>query len=231
MNLPACHFRILIATLAGLAMAASVPSASSQSGRTPAAADPSGGATITFRKVFKTSYPEFEEIKLNSSGAGTYDIRQLDDDPSPQAFTISVPIVQKIFDLAGKLHNFQGADLDVHKRIANLGEKTLGYEKGGEKNETTFNYTIDPTATQLLDIFEGLSRQETDLSDLQRTMRYDHLGVNDVVVQIETDYNNKVLPEPERFLTVLDQVASDEKFISVARDRARTLAGRIRSGH
>lgn len=225
MNIPRGHFRvfILMVSMAGL-----MPSAGSQSGR---AADPSGGATITFRKVFKTSYPEFAEIKLNESGSGMYDIRQLDDDPSPQSFTIGAPIAQKIFDLAGKLHNFQGADLDVHKRIANLGEKTLRYEKGGETHETTFNYTIDPVATQLLDIFEGLSREETDLSDLQRTMRYDRLGVNDVVVQIETDYNNKVLPEPERFLPVLDQVAADEKLIGVARDHARTLAGRIRSGH
>ena len=185
--------------------------------------------TITFRKVFKTSYPEFVEIKVKQNGTGSYDIRQLDDEASPQPFEIGAPLAQKIFDLAGKLHEFQGVDLEVHRRLANLGEKTFRYEKGGDAHETTFNYTLDPTATQLLSVFEGLSRQETDLSDLQRTMRYDRLGVNDVVLQIQADYDNKQLPEPDRFLALLDQLAGDAKFIDIARDRARTLAGRIRS--
>ncbi len=62
-------------------------------------------------------------------------------------------------------------------------------------------------------------------------MRYDRsLGVNDVLQQIESDYNNKQLAEPERLLPTLDQVASDEKFVDIARNRARTLASKIRTG-
>ena len=192
---------------------------------------PGGDATITFRKVFKTSFPEFVEIKVKQSGMGTYDIRQLDDDPSPQPFEIGAALAQKIFDLAAKLHDFQGVDLEVHRRLANLGEKTFRYDQGAENHEATFNYTLDPTGAQLLSVFEGLTRQESDLSDLQRTMRYDRLGVNDVVMQIQADYDNKQLPEPDRFLPLLDQLAGDAKFIDIARDRARTLAGQIRSTH
>ncbi len=192
---------------------------------------PPGEATITFRKIFKSSYPEFVEIKISQSGSGTFDIRQLDDDASPQPFEVGAPLVQKIFDLADKLHDFQGVDLEVHRRLANLGDKTFRYEKGGETHETTFNYTLDMTASQLLAIFESLTRQETDLADLQRAMRYDRLGVNDVVLQIQADYDNKQLPEPDRFLALLDQLAADQKFIDIARDRARTLAGRIRTSH
>ncbi|HXN29459.1 MAG TPA: hypothetical protein VN902_20210 [Candidatus Acidoferrales bacterium] len=188
-------------------------------------------AQITFRKVFKTSYPEFVEIKINQAGTGTYDIRQLDEDANPQPFEVSAPLAQRIFALAAKLNNFQNVDLDVHRRLANLGAKSLVYEKGGEKHETDFNYTLDDTASQLVNIFEGLARQTTDLSDLVRTMRYDHLGVNDVMQQIERDYNSKLLPEPERLLPTLDQLAADEKFIDLARTRARSLAARIRSSH
>jgi hypothetical protein len=188
-------------------------------------------AEITFRKVFKTSYPEFVEIKINQAGSGTYDIRQLDEDANPQPFAVSASLAQRIFALAAKLNNFQSVDLEVHRRLANLGAKTLLYEKGAEKHEADFNYTLDDTATQLVNIFEGLARQTTDLSDLVRTMRYDHLGVNDVMQQIERDYNNKLLPEPERLLPTLDQLAADEKFIDIARTRARNLATRIRSVH
>jgi hypothetical protein len=186
---------------------------------------------ITYRKIFKSSYPEYVEIKVSQNGAATYDIRQLDEASEPVAFEINPPLVQHIFDLAAKLHNFQGVNLDLHRRIANLGEKTFLYTKGGESHEVKFNYTLDESATQLLNIFEGLARQESDLSNLQRVMRYDHLGVNDALVQIETDYNNKAFPEPERLLPALDQVSADDKFIDIARQRARVLASRIRNSH
>jgi hypothetical protein len=190
-----------------------------------------GSATITFRKIFKSSYPEFVEIKVSDSGAGTYDIRQLDEVSPPVPMQIDAPLVQSIFDLAGKLHNFEGVDLEIHRRIANLGEKTFIYERGTETHQVTFNYTLDHSAEQLLEIFESLARQEIDLADLQRTMRYDRLGVNDVVGQIESDYDKKLLPEPSQLLALLDQVAADEHFIDIARQRARTLAGRIRTDH
>lgn len=187
------------------------------------------GATITFRKTFKTSYPEFVEIKVAGDGTGTYDIRDLDEEASPQPLEIGQPLVQRVFALAAKLKNFQGLDIDVHRRIANLGEKTFRYEKDGESHQVTFNYTTDDSATQLLNIFEGITRQQLDLSNLQRVMRYDRLGVNDVLAQIETDYNSKLLPEPERLLPALDQLADGDKYLDIARNRARVLAGKIRS--
>lgn len=193
------------------------------------AAGPADGPTIIYRKVFKSSYPEYVQIKVGQNGAATYDIRQLDEESDPVAFEINPPLVQRIFDLASKLHNFQGADLDIHRRIANLGEKTFQYTKGSEIHEVKFNYTLDDSATQLLNIFEGLARQESDLSNLQRVMRYDRLGVNDALVQMEADYNSKIFPEPERLLGALDQVSADDKFIDIARQRARTLASRIRN--
>jgi hypothetical protein len=189
------------------------------------------GATITFRKVFKSSYPEFVEIKVDESGSGSYDIRQLSDDPSPQPMKLGAPLVHKIFDLAAQLHNFNGVDLEMHRRIANLGEKTFRYDRGSETHSVTFNYTTDRSAEQLLDIFEGLSRQQTDLADLVRTMHYDRLGVNDVLLQVEKDYDRKLLPEPETLLPSLDQLASDSHYLDMARERARTLAARIRSQH
>jgi len=194
-----------------------------------AAAAPAGGAEVTFRKVFKSSYPEFVEIRVSDSGSGTYDIRQLDEDANPQPMKVDPAIVQKIFDLADKLHDFSGIDLEMHRRIANLGQKTLRYDRGAESHSVTFNYTLDRSASALLDIFEGLSRQQIDLSDLVRTMRYDRLGVNDVLLQIQKDYDRKLLPEPQQLLASLDQLAADTHFINIARERARNLAARIRS--
>lgn len=188
-----------------------------------------GGATITFRKVFKSSYPEFVEIKVPENGACTADIRQLTDDPSPQPFQLNLSVVQHIFDLAGELHDFNGVNLEIHRRIANLGEKTFVYQNGSQVFQTSFNYSTNPSAEELVELFENLAREQIDLSDLQRTMQYDHLGVNDVLLRIEKDYDEKALPDPSALLGALDQLASDNTYIDIARERARTLAGRIRT--
>ena len=222
-------FGVLVVLLAS-ATPLSACKATTETNATAIIATPDS-ATITYRKIFRSSYPEFAEIKLNQSGHGTFDIRQLDEEPNPQPFEVNAALAERIFALAAKLHNFQGVDLDIHRRIANLGEKSFRYDKGGETHEVKFNYTLDDSASQLMAIFEGLARQATDLSDLERTMRYDRLGVNDVLQQIEQDYNNKLFPEPERLLGALDQVAADSKFIDIARQRARNLAAKIRASH
>jgi len=195
----------------------------------PRALGAAEGATLTYRRVFKGSTPEFIEVKVAEDGAGSYDIRQLSEDPAPQSFTVSAAVCAKLFALANDLHDFAGADLDVHRRIADLGEKTFRYEKGGEVHETQYNYTINHTASQLQMIFEGLSKQQEDLTDLDQKLRYDRLGVNDALVQLEGDIAQRTIPEPDRFLPVLDRIAADSRLVDIARQRARSLAERIRS--
>jgi hypothetical protein len=185
------------------------------------------GATITFRKVFKSSFPEFVEIKIDETGSGTYDIRQLSDDASTDPFQVGAPLAQRIFELAAKLHNFDGVNLESRHRIANLGEKTFRYDRGTESHTVTFNYTLDDSGSQLLDAFEGIARQLSDASDLQHALKFDRLGVNDALLQIQKDLDAKLLPEPERLLPLLAQVSADQRVIDMARRRASDLAIRI----
>ncbi len=63
---------------------------------------------------------------------------------------------------------------------------------------------------------------------LERRMKYDRLGVNDALLQFETDLNRKLLPEPQRVVPVLDEIANNPRFVDIARQRARALAERIR---
>jgi hypothetical protein len=187
------------------------------------------GSVFTYRRIFKSSTPEFIEIKVNeNSDTGSYEIRQLDDDPGSTPFQVSPAIRARIFQLASQLNNFKGLDLDVHRKIANLGAKTFRWELGSEANEVTFNYTINPDATQLLQICEGLARQQELIDLLQRRMKYDRLGVNDALMELETDFTKGVLPEPTRVLPLLDQISGDSRFLEIARERARSLAERIR---
>lgn len=193
-------------------------------------ADP-GPVTISYRRVFKGSSPEFIEIKITEPGKATFEIRQLADDADPETFEVGAPVRQKIMELTADLKNFGIPSLDIHKKIANLGQKTFRYEHDGEVHETTFNYTLDASANQLMQIFEGLARQQVDLTTLQRSVKYDRLGVNDALLQFEADLDHRLLPEPERFLPVLDQIAADSHFLDIARTRARAIAENIRNSH
>jgi hypothetical protein len=188
-----------------------------------------GGATITYRRVFKNSSPEFIEVKIGEEGKASFDIRQLDDDADPQPFEVGPPVRKKIFELAAELKNFAIDNLDIQKKIANLGQKTFRYENGSEVHETSFNYTVNASAAQLMQMFEGLARQQQDLVLLQRQAKFDRLGVNDALMQFESDMDHRLLPEPERLLPILDQIAADPHFLEIARSRSRALAERIRT--
>ena len=188
-----------------------------------------GDAVITYRKVFKGSVPESVEITIGESGKCTFDIRQLAEDPKPQEFDVGQPIREKIFSLAKELNNFRNLDLDTHRKIANLGAKTFRYEKDGVANEVTYNYTVNTPASQLQQIFEGLSYQQDHMQTLQRTLKYDRLGLYDALGYLETDLDNGVIPEPEHLLPVLEQIANDTHVIEIARSRARAITARIRN--
>ncbi|HXH67893.1 MAG TPA: hypothetical protein VNI81_11885 [Candidatus Limnocylindrales bacterium] len=194
-----------------------------------AAAESPVGNWFTYRRVFKSSVPEFIQLRIQeNTSAATYEIRQLDEDAGATPFEIGPALRTKIFQLVSELHYFKALDLDVHRKIANLGEKTFRWETGAESSEVKFNYTLNSAATQLLQICEGLARQQELIELLQRRIKYDRLGVNDALLQFETDLSKSVLPEPERALPLLDQIAGDSRFVEIARQRSRALAERIR---
>jgi hypothetical protein len=190
---------------------------------------PAGSALFTYRRIFKSSTPEFIELKIDeNSDNASYEIRQLEEDPGATPFEISPALRHKIFELVGQLNYFKGIDLEIHRKIANLGEKTFRWERGSEANEVKFNYTVNPAASQLLQICEGLARQQELVEVLQRRMKYDRLGINDALLELETDFSKGVLPEPQRLLPLLDQISADYRFVEIARQRARALAEKIR---
>jgi hypothetical protein len=210
-----------------LMLLGSVALASAQA-RTSAASIPSAQtAKVTFRRIFQGSSPEYIELCIwDDAKTATYEIRQMEDDPGSAPFDVGAPLRAKIFGLTAQLHNFQGQDLDVHRKIANLGEKTFRWEQGGVTHETRFNYTLNPAASQLLQIFEGLARQQEHYELITRRMRYDRLGIYDALLQFESDLNRGLLPEPQRLVPLLEQIADDPKYVDVARKRARMLADR-----
>lgn len=180
-------------------------------------------ATITYRKVFKGSTPEFVEIKVAENGAATYDIRQLSESPSPQPFHVSAALTAKIFALAAHLRDFDGVHLNVRRVVANLGRKTFTFEKDGKMQSVSFNYTMNAKANQLVGIFEGLSLEDQYIDELRSSMRYDPLGLDDVLMRLQNDLASNSIAEPQALAPVLEKIVSNRQFLNIARDRARQI--------
>jgi hypothetical protein len=64
---------------------------------------------------------------------------------------------------------------------------------------------------------------------LRRALKHDRLGVNDAVLRIMAAWNDKRLVEQDDFLPLLDQVANNEVYIHMARERAARIADAIRA--
>jgi hypothetical protein len=110
-----------------------------------------------------------------------------------------------------------------------MGAKTFRFEDGNVKQEAKFNYSQDEDAKVLLDWFEKMTETQMLYFELERAVRFDKLGVNRAVLQIESAVDRKRFIGPERFLPLLDRIAKNEAFMHMARERAATLADSFRN--
>jgi hypothetical protein len=181
---------------------------------------------VVFTKSFPGSVPAWYSVTVERTGAAEY--REDPKDESPIKFHLTEADTAQIFELAGKLDYFK-RKLESPAKVARMGDKTLHYEKGSESGDTTFNYTEDPDGRSITDWFERISETERHLIDLERVVKYDKLGVNNALLQLEMTIDNKRLIAPEQFLPMLDRVIKNESFMHLARQRAANIADHIRN--
>lgn len=191
-------------------------------------AGPGGSPRITFSKSFPGSLPAWEEIVVDKTGAGQYKDDPKDDDPLK--FQLTAGEAGQIFDLADKLNHFS-RPLESGLKVANMGMKTLRYEADGQAKpaEVKFNYTEDIDGKALADLFERIAESERALIKLETSARFDKLGVQDAILQIEILRDQKRLVAADQFLPMLDRVTKNESYLHMARERAGALADSIRA--
>ncbi len=180
-----------------------------------------GVPRIIYTRSFPGSSPEYLRIELDNTGNLAYSESPKDDQPlrAHMAESETAPL----FDMAGKLDYFR-TPLESGLKVANTGKKVFRYEDGnGASSETAFNYSANETAQKLLDKLEQISASERAYLDLDRTIHFDKLGVNDALAEIEELWVRKQLAAPEQFVPLLTRVASHESFMHLVRERAARL--------
>ena len=181
---------------------------------------------ITFSKSFPGSQPAFFLITVERTGAATYNESQ--DPDNAEKLQLEPSATSEMFQMADRLDHFS-KPLESGLKVANMGEKTLRWESGGETWESKFNYSTNEDARLLADRFEAIAVCAQTLLELRRAIRHDRLGVNAAVLKIQSLWNDKRLVATADFLPVLDRVANDEVYIHMARERAAQIADAIRA--
>lgn len=181
---------------------------------------------ITFSKSFPGSVPAFYAISVERTGAATYN--ESEDPDNAEKLQVEANLVTEMFDMADRLEHF-GKPLESGLKVANMGMKTLRWEAGAARSEAKFNYSTSEDVKLLSDRFERIAESMRTLLELRRAIRHDRLGVNAAVLKIQGLWESKRLVGTAQMLPVLDQVAKDEVYIHMARERAARIADAIRS--
>ncbi len=188
-------------------------------------------ACITYTKVLPQSVPEYLSISVDSDGSGTYDGRKLNEAPQPRPLQLSAATTRRLFALAAELDHFQSIELDSHKKVANLGLKTLTYEGESGKGQVEFNYTSNRDAQELVDLFEKVSSVEQHVAILEYGIKHDHLSLPGELLQIQIDLENKMLAEAELMVPQLEQIVRDPRLLHLAQVRAQNILQRLQSNN
>ena len=165
-------------------------------------------------------------VELQKTGEAVY--KEAPDDENPVDFKMSAEDTNEIFALVDKLDRFK-RPLESNLKVANMGMKTFRFEDGSAKNEVKFNFSLDEDARLLQDWFERITETQRLHFDLERTAKFDRLGVNKTLLQIESAFDRKRLVGVDRFLPLLDRVAKNDSYLHMARERAASLADAFRN--
>jgi len=178
-------------------------------------------AKLQFTKSFPGSVPPYCSVEVDKSGGLTY--KEAPTDDRPLTAQLLSADAEAMFDLAQKLDNFK-SPLESGLKVANTGKKTFRYQdENGAATEVVFNYSTNLLAQQLLERFERIAASERAYLELDRTIHFDKLGVNDALAEIESLWLRKELTAPDQFLPLLTRIATHEAFMHLVRDRAARL--------
>ncbi len=180
-----------------------------------------GTPRVTFTKSFPGSVPAYVSIAVDKTG--NFEYKEAPDDDRPLTSTLPSADTAKLFSLAEELGFFK-SPLESGLKVANTGKKTFRYEpESGAPSEAVFNWSVEIPAQQLLALFEKISSTEQAWAYLDRTVHFDHLGVNQALSLVESLWIEKELVTPQQFLPLLTRITKQESIMHLARDRAARL--------
>jgi hypothetical protein len=170
--------------------------------------------------------------KLNSGDSNSPESSALDNDESNKAgdpetvhkqFQLAPAECQQVFDLAKSTRYFDGEFEFKKHKVAYSGDQWLGYFAPGVRHRTHFTFSENPSIQQLSALFRGISATLEWESKLQHQRRYDRLGLNESLSQMEEQAKSGWLKDLDAIAPLLREIADDPQVMNIARQRAQRL--------
>ena len=184
------------------------------------------GPRLFYSRSFPGSVPPYFQVTLEQNGDAEY--REAPDEDNPLKFHLAEADTREVLGLAEKLDYFKHP-LESTLKVAFMGMKTFRYENGDRKSEVKFNFSEDPAARELVDWFERMAESALHRIELERTAKYDRLGVLKALLLLESAMDRKRLVGLDQYLPMLDRIARNESYMHTARARAAEIAEAIRN--
>jgi hypothetical protein len=181
---------------------------------------------VLYSKSFPTSALPYVAISVDKAGQAVY--KESPEDDNPIRFQLEPRETAEIFSLTEKLSYFS-KPLESGLKVANMGMKTFRFEDGGTQNETKFNYTRDADGRLLADWFERMTETVQHFINLERTAKFDRLGVDRALLLLQVSLERNRLVGAQQLLPVLDRIAKNHVYINRSRGRAAGIAEVLRA--
>lgn len=195
---------------------------------------------VTFEFEMPGAVPPHYALTVEAGGASAYRSDQAptsgtkptasSDGETPYflKFDISAATATKIFQLAKDLNFFRG-DFEYHGgRVANMGAKTLTFKDGKQENSFTYNFTQNQQLQQLTSLMQGISASLEYRRQLEQLYRYEKLGLDEKLKQMESDANRGYLAELQVDEPILRKIAEDPTIMNISRRRAQKLLAKAK---
>ena len=192
-----------------------------------AANAPVGPPRLMFIKEFPGSSPEYMAIEIDKDGQGVYKEAVKDDYPIP--FTLDPPEWDEMRALAARIGQCK-RPLESGLKVANMGAKTIRcFDGDSAPSDVKFNYTQDPDGQRLYDWFERIAESAQHYLALERTVKYEKLGVNQELLLLQAAAERNRIVGYEMYLPLLDRIIKNDSYMHMARERASEMAESIRA--
>lgn len=184
-----------------------------------------GQDAIFFERHFPGAVPDRFEVRVTAAGSAVY----VESGEDPVELAVGADEVELLFKQAADLKYF-AKPLASSRKVASTGRKLLRYESTGEvRGEAEFDYSEVREAREIASWFVKLAETHQHLRELERTYRFDRLGVNEALVNLEQAYERQRVAAPQLLVPILCKISQQERIVHLARARANGLLERLRA--
>jgi hypothetical protein len=182
------------------------------------------GASILFIKDMKQGEYERFKLSLEESGRGNFEAKPREGQLVSRNLEVSTETMQQLFSLFESAQFLSSnRDYESHFKVADMGMKTIVLQKKGRSREVRFNYTTDRNINTIADQLNGIVTTELRADSLEKSMKYDKLGLPDQITALQNELNGHWLAEPQLLLPVLRQIANNPAYFNMVQRKAHQL--------